>query len=406
MGKAVFAASGGVAFVAWGMVGALIGGGAAFAQVEEGRWEVDARLTVAGATGGSNPGAAPEADGFAADAGVIVSRQDYLENGVGLAWRGELRLRRDAPGRPSFAGGFGTCAGGPGCAAVAPSNGLFVGGGLAEDGPEAFIEGASLTVSGPWGEGVVGLDAGVAARLDARAPQVLDGISAFSPMLDPVGLGVVRARNDVTGPSAKASYMTPRWLGLRAGLSFTPEANLAGADFDPAVANGGLVGADLENVFEAALSFSRRFRSSGVRVRAALTGTSAESGNPGAFFGDYSAIGGGVELEREGWSGGVRWLTADNAQSGSGDYEAVEVGLAREAGPWRFGVEWGSARDEFLDLEGQSWLVGVQRSIGEQLRLGVGYQGHSNEYPVLSTPSGRAELDRDGVVVEMSVRYR
>lgn len=394
--------SGGVVFAVLGAVGA----GAAHAQAEDGAWEVDARLTVAGASGGGNEVDAPQADGFAADAGLVVSRLDYLENGLALEWRGELRVRRDAPGRPSFAGGFGTCSGGASCGVVAPATGLFVGGGLVEDGPEAFVEGASLSVSGAWGEGVLGLDAGAAARLDARAPQVMDGVSAFTPMLDPTGLGVVRARNDVTGSSAKITYMSPRWLGVRLGTSYTPEANLAGADFDPEVQNAGLMGAELENIVEGALSFARRFRSSGVRVRAAVTGTSAQSGNAAAGFGDYAAWGAGLELEREGWTGGVRWLTSDNARGGSGDYEALEVGLARDAGPWRFGAEWGSASDDFLGIEGQSWLIGAQRSISEQLKVGVGYQGQTNEYPVLSTPSGRMELERDGLFVEMSVRYR
>lgn len=393
-----------LASVILGLTGAGVGAGAGVAQEVEEGWVVDTRLTIAGSTGGDNGPFEPDADGLAADAAIVVSRQDYLENGVALQWRGEVRVKRDAPGRSSFAGGFGSCALGPACGAVAPSTGLFVGGQLLDDGPQVFLEGASLSASGPWGEGVVGLDAGVAARLDARAPQVFDTVSAYSPMLDPAGATVVRARNDATGPSAKVSYMTPRWLGVRAGLSYTPEANLAGADFDPVVANGGLVGADLENVVEGALSFSRRFRSSGVRVRAALTGTSAESGSVIGGFSDYEAVGAGVELERDGWMGGVRWLTSNNARAGGGDYEAVEVGLAREIGPWRFGLEWGSATDDFLSLEGESWLIGVRREVGEHLALGVGYQGHSAEYPVLSAPSSRQELQRDGLIVEMSVR--
>ncbi len=376
----------------------------ASAQETDGSWRVDTRLTIAGTTLDAESSGAPQVDGFAGDAGLVVSRTDYLDNGLALEWRGEVRVRRDAPGRPSFAGGFGTCAAGVGCGAVAPATGLFVGGEIVEDGPEAFLEGASLSVSGPWGEGVVGLDAGVAARLDARAPQVLDRVSAFSPTLDPGGLGLIRARNDVTGPSAKVSMMSPRWLGLRAGVSFTPEANLAGADFDPDVGSGGLAGAELENVVEGALSFSRRFRSSGVRVRAALTGTSASSGSALAGFGDYGAVGAGLELERDGLSGGVRWLRSDNARDGGGDYEALEVGLARDAGPWRFGVEWGSASDDFLDVEGQSWLVGVRRAFGENLGVGVAYLGVTDKYPALSTISGRTEVDEGGLVVELSVR--
>lgn len=380
-----------------------VSAGPAAGQEAEGAWRLDSRLTVAASSVNEEEAGLPQADGLAGDLGLVASRRDFLDNGVALDWRGEIRLRRDAPGRPSFAGGFGSCAGGAGCFAAAPATGLFVGGRIAENSPEVLVEGASLSVSGPWGEGVVGLDTGVAARLDARAPQVLEGVSSFSPMLDPSGMVVVRARNDVTGPSAKVSYMSPRWLGFRAGVSFTPDANLAGADFDADVSGVGLAGAELENVWEGALSFSRRFRSNGVLVRAALTGTSGESGSVVGGFDDYSAVGGGLELERDGWSAGVRWLGSNNARSDDGDYEAVEVGLARDSGPWRFGIEWGSATDDFLNLEGQSWLVGVRRSIGENLGVGVAYQGVSDEFPMLSMGSGVREIKQDGLVFELSV---
>lgn len=382
----------------------VAGWGTAVGQEAEGSWDVDTRLVLAGATGGGNSVEAPQADGFAGELRVVVARESFLENGVALEWRGEVRVRRDAPGRPSFAGGFGSCLAGPVCGAVSPATGVFVGPGVAEDGPEAFLEGASLTVSGAWGEGVVGLDSGVAARLDARAPTVLEGVSAFSPSLDPGGLIVTRARNDVTGPSAKLSYMTPRWVGFRAGVSFTPEANLAGADFDPDVSIAGGAAAQLENVTEAALSFSRRFRSSGVRVRAALTGVSGESGRLLGGFEDYSALGLGLEIEREGWSAGVRWLDSNNARPSGEGYEAVELGITRDAGPWRFGAEWGSASDDFLGLDGESSLIGVRRTVGEHFGVGLAYQETSSEFPVLSMSSGRLSTERSGLLVELSVR--
>src|SRR5262249_43945535 len=150
-------------------------------------------------------------------------------------------------------------------------------------------EGASVSVSGAWGEGILGLDPGAAARLDARAPTVLQRVSASSPGLDPTGLVITRARNDVTGPSAKITYLSPRWIGFKLGASYTPQADQRGADFDPDFSEAGLARAELENVWEGAASFDHRFRENGLRVRAALTYATATSGSPLTSFGDYEA---------------------------------------------------------------------------------------------------------------------
>ncbi len=388
----------------------------AVAQAQSAEWEIDARMTVAVGDSGDQAVGVPEADGFAGEAVMTASREAVLDNGLALEWRGEVRISRDAPGRRSFSGVFGDCSAGlAGCPAVgsgvalvspvSPATGLSVGGVGASEGVAVFVEGASLSASGPWGEGVFGLDSGVAARLDARAPQVLDAVSAYSSSLDPVGLGVVRARNDVTGSSLKASYMSPRWLGLRLGVSYAPEANLFGADFDPTFDVPGAANADLENVIEGALSFSRRFRSNGVLVRAALTGTSAESGSSLAGFDDYSAVGAGLELEKGSWTGGFRWLSSNNAAFGDdARYQAWEVGLVRESGNWRFGLEAGFAEDGQLGLDGQSWLVGAQRSIGENVSLGLAYMDVRDKFPVNSGTYERHKIAQDGILLELSVR--
>jgi hypothetical protein len=337
------------------------------------------------------------------DAGLVATRTDTLDSGLQLVWRGELRLQRDAPGRPSFAGDPldrpGPAPGGPGMRAFSPATGL---GGRA-DGDDLYlaIEGASLAASGAWGEGVVGLDAGVAARLDARAPLVFESMSVLSPALDPTGRSIVRARNDVTGPSAKASYLTPRWLGLRAGGSYTPEANLRGSDHDPRPEAAGFAGADLQQVREAALSFDRRFRSNGVRIRAAATAVFAEPGQEGPGFVDYEAWGGGLEIEREGWTGGVRYLSSNNARAGGEGYEAIEGSLVRETGDWRFGIEAGWARDDLQGIEGTSFLVGARRAFGEHVMLGVGWADSDLESPAITGVSRSAAR---GLVLEATVR--
>jgi predicted porin len=289
---------------------------------------------------------------------------------------------------------------------VSPVTGLASGGPRVETDAFATLEGASVSLSGPWGEGVLGLDSGAAARLDARAPTVLQRASAFTPGLDPTGLVTTRARNDVTGSSFKATYMSPRWIGFRLGASYTPNADHRTADFDPDSSGAGLGKADLEEVWEAAASFARQFADQGFRLRTAVTYTSASSGSTLIGFGDYEAWGAGLELERGGWTGGVRWLSSNNAwNSGNGDYEAWEAGLVHQTGEWRIGIEGGWAEDQLTGTEGASWLVGASRKINDNLDLGLAWTLAEADLPVLIGPSrGRTNAGNDGLGVELTFR--
>lgn len=380
-------------------------------------WTLDARLTLVGSAIEDENALTPAGDSFLASGSLLVERSDTLDNGMTLAWRGEVRFERDAASRPAFAGVLGDCPAVNGfCprvtdgltffSPVSPAVGIAADGPLADEDGFIALESASLAVSGAWGEGVFGFDSGAAARLDARAPTVLQRVSAYSPGLDPTGMVITRARNDVTASSAKVTYMTPRWVGFRLGASYTPEANMRSADFDPDFSVPGVANAELENVWEGAASFARQFANNGVRVRAALTYATATSGAGLTGFGDYEALGAGLELERGKWSTGLRWLSSNNAQdSGNGDYQAWEAGIVRSSGLWRVGVEAGWAEDQLSTVEGMSWLIGASRRFGDHAEIGVAWASGDGDIPVLQGMGlGRTNAGNDGLVLELTVR--
>ena len=394
----------------------VFGAGApAFAQTGDGERAVKAEATAVVSGARSDDPLDPAADGVLGSAVLEISRSDTFENGLTLGWLGSIRYERDNPNRPAFVGALGGCpAANPACPSVgsgalspiSPATGLAAGGTPLDEDGFLTVEAAALSVSGPWGEGVLGYDVGAASRLDARAPTVLKRVSAFSPGLDPTGLGVTRARNDVTGSSAKATYLSPRWLGLRLGASYTPEADTRSADFDPDFTSAGLASAQLENVWEGAVSFARQFAEQDLRVRAAVTYSSADAGASQPEFGGYEAWGAGVELEHDGWTGGVRWLASNNAwATGNGDYEAWEVGLVKEVDGWRVGAEAGWSEDSLSGLEGHSWLVGVSRDISHNVTLGVGWTAADTDIPVPTGLSlGHRNASNDGLLLELTVR--
>jgi hypothetical protein len=393
--------------------------GPAFAQsgdgAGDGEWAVkaDATVVVSGVHG-EDP-LDPAADGPLASAVLEVSRSDTFENGLTLGWLGSVRYERDNSLRPAFAGALGGCpATNPVCpglgsgalSPISPATGLAAGGTPVDEDGFLAVEAAAVSLTGPWGEGIFGYDVGAASRLDARAPTVLNRVSAFSPGLDPTGLGVTRARNDVTANSAKATYLSPRWLGLRLGVSYTPDADTRSADFDPDFSAAGLASAQLENVWEGAVSFARQFAEQDLRVRAAVTYSSADSGASQPEFGGYEAWGAGLELEHDGWTGGVRWLSSNNAwAAGNGDYEAWEVGLVKEVDGWRFGAEAGWSEDNLSGLEGKSWLVGVKHDISHNVTLGVGWTAADADVPIpVGLGIGHKNASNDGLLLELSVR--
>ncbi|HBQ49254.1 MAG TPA: hypothetical protein DD728_10285, partial [Hyphomonas atlantica] len=96
----------------------------------------------------------------------------------------------------------------------------------------AELEEAYVYIDGGYGEVRLGRDEGVAARFQENAPSVFSTLALGRQSLDPTGIDMVTTRHDLTGPSAKLSYATPRLVGIRAGLSFTPKADVRGLDRD------------------------------------------------------------------------------------------------------------------------------------------------------------------------------
>lgn len=394
----------------------------AFAQQGDGEWTATAEATLVANGVESDSALSTAAEALMGSALLEISRSDTFDNGLTLGWLASVRYDRDPQTRPAFSGALGTCAPiNPACPDVAsgtlspvsPATGLAVGGATFDEKNFVAVEAASVSLTGPWGEGVLGYDVGAAARLDARAPTVFNRVSAISPGLDPTGMAVTRARNDVTGASPKATYLSPRWLGLRVGVSYTPEANHRTTDFDPEASGPGLASAELENVWEGGVSFARQFSepgqlaAQGLHVRAAITYSSADSAAGRPEFGGYEAWGAGLELEHDGWTGGVRWLTSNNAwAAGSGDYDAWEIGLVKKTEDgWKLGVEAGWSEDKLNKLDGSSWLVGVSREISHNLEIGVGWASSGTDIPVpVGLSLGHTNASNDGLFVEFTVR--
>ncbi len=324
---------------------------------------------------------------------VIGTSEKVLDNGVRLRARGALRLQSDHPTRTGGLGGFGSLPNAP----VGAFSGLSA---AAMKDDETDLRGrwesAYLQVDGGYGEVRAGKDQGVAARFYEGPRSVLTHARLDSGLLDPSGLSTIRTRHDLTGPSAKLSYATPRLLGLRAGASFTPSADVDGLDRRPSAGTGGIA-PDLENAVELALNGTRRLRESGWRFDVGLGWSTADvaTNGPGDFYNSVETFSAGTRIERDDWTFGLSWLGSDNGLPQS-DYSAWSVGLFREAYDIDFSVEYGESEDKGVTLDSQGWRLGAARDFGRSTRLALAYLHDETRTPLQN-------WETRGVVVEITL---
>ena len=328
-----------------------------------------------------------------------------LENGAEVGFRASGGFDQDSPARAGFSGVFG-----PNQPAPTPS-GAFSGlarGPAAEDaGPRGRIETGYIYIEGGYGELRAGLDEGIATRFFEGAPTLFRHAALVNPSLDPTGRTIARTDHDLTGPSLKVSYATPRILGARAGVSLTPEANAGGLDRDPVRDFGGALQPDIENAVEVGLNVSRRLPRSGVRLRAGAAWSQADAAQatlPGVYntVETWSA-GGSVEFSSLAF--GASYLDSDNGFAiGNGDYTALSAALRLTLGKIDAGFELANAEDKGIGAESESVGLSLGRNFGDQVRVVGGWQWRDTRYtgnPLPLAPQIREEAD--GIVIEITL---
>ena len=321
--------------------------------------------------------------------------EKVLENGLRIRAQGALRVQRDHPSRPGGIGGFGVDHMSP----TGAFSGFSAAPPIQQSNIRTRLETAYLQVDGGYGELRIGKDRGVADRFHEGAKSVLSHARVDSALLDPTGVSGVRTRHDLTGPSAKISYASPRLIGIRAGASFTPTAKADGLDRRP-TAGAGLLSPDTENALELALNANRRFRDSGWRVDIGLGWSTAEvSESPlTSQFSTVESWSAGTRIEKDDWTFGTSWLTSNNGLE-NGDYSAWSAGLHRIAYNTEFAAEYGQSTDDNAQLDAQGWRIGAAREFGDNTRLSVAYLYDDIESPLQQWQS-------QGVVVEITLSQK
>ncbi|MEM7766027.1 MAG: porin [Pseudomonadota bacterium] len=329
----------------------------------------------------------------------LGARAEYvLDNGAEIGGRLVWRAQRDHPNRP---GGAGSPIPGDGTV-VGAFSGLSNANEAVEAGARGSLELAFIYVSGGYGEITLGRDLGVAARFQEGDVDVFSMARAEGARLDVTGLSIARTRADLTGPAEKLSYTTPRILGVRAGLSYTPVADRSGLDRNPVFRGGGSDGQELQSITEFGLNVSHRFRSSGTRIRAGLGYGAADleaRGAEASVGGSVETWSAGGEVSRGDVSFGVSYLESDEGAP-LGDYSAWSLGGAYAWQDWTGSITMARTDADSVSLGGDAYSVGVSRAVGKYGTFTVGYQ---DVEAVNAAQIGRKAFKRGGIVIELSL---
>ena len=365
-------------------------------------WAGESRVTTVLDLSGSSASSAAGAE-LLVDANVLASWEDVLQNGTKVRLEVAARYQHDGG-----ASDFGFDCPLPACGPAGGGQDGLTGSPFSassSDNSEAWagFETASLTLTGPWGETAVGRQAGVAVRLDARAPSVLETAGAYSSQLAPSGSQIVRARNEPTGQAFKLSYLSPRILGVRVGASFTPAGGFKSADFDPDDRFEWSPGAPLDRVWEGAISFSRSFPDTGLKLRAGVTATEGRYVSGLDPDRAYRSQGYGVEIERGPSTVGLRALSSET--TGSKAYSAIEFGAVHDFGLWKIGFETGRSKQKVSGLEGWTSLLAVRRQVSDAFDVGLGFLSTKTTFARAVRPDQSDDRSsRRGLLVELTVR--
>lgn len=331
-----------------------------------------------------------------------------LESGTEIGARLGIEAQKDHPLRAGFAGTL------PIVSAGSAPRGAYTGqaaGGLDNrDDALARIETGFVFAKGGYGELRVGRDRGVASRFQEGTPSIFDAAQLDSASLDPSGSVYMRTDHDLTGPSAKVSATTPRLLGVRAGVTFTPTSEAAGLDRNVGARAPGTDRIKIENSIELALNISRRLPESGVRVRAGVAASRGEVDAVGLSVTDYGnaeTYSAGLSAEFETITIGGSYLVSSNGIRGSnGDYWAWSGGISKDISGLTLGAIYGASKDDLTGLKTEGWTLGASREFSDSLRGAIGYKSLNTriDQPLTSLFYNK-NVTNGGIVVEITLSY-
>lgn len=271
---------------------------------------------------------------FKRDTEVHVSGETTLDNGLTVGFHTEQLL---------------------GSGALDTTNGTSARGNTTTDEAYAYF-------SGNWGRVNFGQEDGAAYLLQIAAPSADSNVDGLRSYINGVGninsvTGALDYAQDEFRFQDKLTYLSPKFNGFQAGVSFMPSTNAT----VPATAGLGLDTAEFENAYEVAARWDGEFNGFGISAGAGYTQADLNDAASIAFNDDLKSWNAGLNVAFNAFSVGAVFKTTDNAINA--DTDTWVFGAAWDNGPYHVGASYLTQDND----------AGVGVNDAERATIGAGY---------------------------------
>jgi predicted porin len=244
--------------------------------------------------------------------------------------------------------------------------------------------------SGGWGRVNFGQEDGAAYLLQVAAPSAdsnVDGLRVSVQSFDgalwiTAGGSRTKIQLDTLGYDNadfrqvdRITYLTPKFNGFQAGLSYAPKAVTAGWNFSSASALsdlGSATSADYENLWELSARWDGEFQGFGISLGGGYADAGTQKDNTTATAmgsDDMQTWNGGLNVAFQGFSLGVAYKNTNTSVKTSGDVITWVVGGGWDNGPYHVGASWLNQ-----NIDNNAWGLGLTDNVKlNRYTVGGGY---------------------------------
>lgn len=225
---------------------------------------------------------------------------------------------------------------------------------------------------GSWGRVNAGQEDGAAYLLQVTAPSADSNVDGARVYINGIQTNIDMEYDhaDFGSEVQRLTYMTPKFNGFQAGLSYAfedTENALGGGvgvmDIDDNGA-GGIGGGEFEDLFELAARWDGSFENVGVSFGAGYSHASDEDTTAG-LDDDLETWNVGATAMMQAFSFGASYYESNNGNASNGDTTTWVLGAGWNNGPYNLGVSYYDREDE----------VGAGQEVeSDRLTLGGGYE--------------------------------
>ena len=263
----------------------------------------------------------------------------------------------------------------------------------------AFLKGDFGTIEMGDNDGVSNQWLDGAYKTHAGMSGPFGGLGGIAPVFLSAGMPNSLSRTDwqpwTSSDRTKITYITPKFSGLQAGISYTPDGGANGASFGEKDNNG-----SWEDMMEFGLRYSNKFNDVGVNASVVYESASREAGSSSEDI-DILAAGarfsfGAVSIGANFRDNGNKDFTAAQVAAGADGGSYYAVGLGYKMGGLKTSIWYSAGSDETSSTVSRDvtrWGIGAQKVMAKGWLLRADY--NSLEY----TKTGATDVEQSAVIL-------